>query len=770
MAEQESSGAAGLTSGKRHQNVTELELAFAQNPNSNAYVPLCEAYLEQGRLMEAMVVCKKGLKANPDSVDAKILMARVYAKQKKFAKALQEMDDLIAAKGDSAKAHVARAKLRLENNDEPNAVADLKRAIDLDKEMSEATQLLEARGITYPEKPKPPPPPPLPPPTADIPHAGAVLADAAASGDPNAGVATIPPPPLPSGAPGATPTSSHGHAPRAHGHSGRSAPRKRRLEGEDELEALAQKVAEEKPHSGSARASLALLIGGVVVVLGSIGYLTWHRRTIEGIERGTRSGRDEFNVDTYGSYKKAAASFEEILDKYDSSHPLTIAQLAHTYAILWGEHGETDRKPALEKIVEKAAKKAPDVSHTVAAQALVALYGGDDRQKAAQAAYAIAQPFVKRVKEAGGGASVADMTMAIADLELGNYESAASELREVVQAMPNNVRAKVWLGRAAARNGRFAEAERAFESALRASADHPGARAGRALVRIQRGNLEGAAEDVVKFKEFAKKYPKEVSERDKALAFYAESEVMRGAGDDMKANLAYENAIQIDPANADFPYGLGRWQLAHGHAKEALEPLKKAVKMEPARRAFLVVLAEAETSLSEFDAASQHLETALKANPQDLPAAIAKAQLLTAKKDPEAEKYAQGVVGWSQGALEANLELGRVFRAVGKKTEAKSVLEKAIDGMGQYPPTLQSEVLLEYAKLMSEQNEEETALRSFKQAAELGAIEAWYRIAVMLAKADKEGRKQARDACERYLAAGTSLPFSNQARTLCQGI
>jgi tetratricopeptide (TPR) repeat protein len=375
------------------------------------------------------------------------------------------------------------------------------------------------------------------------------------------------------------------------------------------------------------------------------------------------------------------------------------------------------------------------------------------------------------VREVQGAPSVADMTLAIADLQLGNYDSATQTLREVVASLPQSVRAKVWLARAAARAGRLAEAERAFESALRVTPDHPGARAGRALVRVQRGNLEGAAEDVVKFEEYARKFPKEVSERDKALWYYAESEVLRSGGNDEKAKVAYENAISIDPMNADFPYGLGRWLLIHGRAREALEPLKKAVKMEATRRAFRVTLAEAEIALQAFDAAAQDLDVVLKPNPQDLQAAVAEAQLMIAKKDPGAEKYIQSVIAWSQGALEANLQLGRAFRANGKKTEARQVLEKAIDSMGQYPPSVQGEVLLEYAKLMSELNEDAVALNTFKKAAEeFGSLESWYWIASALQKGDKEERKKAREACDRYLGAGAGLQYTAEATKLCSGL
>src|SRR5512134_2631944 len=77
--------------------LSALEHAFAADPASDAYRPLTEAYLAAGRFMEAMVVCKKGVKAHPDDPSARVLLARVYAEQGKDRKALEELHAIIAA-------------------------------------------------------------------------------------------------------------------------------------------------------------------------------------------------------------------------------------------------------------------------------------------------------------------------------------------------------------------------------------------------------------------------------------------------------------------------------------------------------------------------------------------------------------------------------------------------------------------------------------------------------------------------------------------------
>ena len=73
------------------QELAKLEHAFASDPSSDAYRPLAEAYLGMGRFMEAMVVCKKGVKAHPNRPDPRVLLARVYADQGKDKKAIEEL-------------------------------------------------------------------------------------------------------------------------------------------------------------------------------------------------------------------------------------------------------------------------------------------------------------------------------------------------------------------------------------------------------------------------------------------------------------------------------------------------------------------------------------------------------------------------------------------------------------------------------------------------------------------------------------------------------
>jgi tetratricopeptide (TPR) repeat protein len=772
-------------------SITELELQFAQNPDSIAYVPLCEAYIAQGRFMEAMVVCKKSIKAHPQAAEPRILLARVYAEQKKYKRGIQELDELLQQQPGSAPALLARGKLYLLAGETEPGVVDLKKALDLDESLSEASQVLKERGIIYPEPKAPPPPPPRPEPTtndlttADIqPSRPSIVPRGASIIRPptlDMPAPSLPPmggelPPLMPGpqtgpmtplprtpsmmGPGMMPVSQTGYP-----------ILRQRLEGEDELEALAAKVAEEKPVQGKPKTTLFLLVGMVILAMGLGGYLLLHKRKVEGIDRLSKEGEPAFNKDTYGSYKRAAASFEEILDDYDANHPLTLGRLAHTYAILWGEHGESSLRPRLDEVLAKAKAKAPGVSHTIAAEGLVQLYDGKDRRVAAQAAANLVQPMVQRTKEGGAAPTHADLVLALAEMELGEYEAAVRLLGVIKEGLPSNVRAKVWHARAAARASRLGTARAGYESALRAEPNHPGARAGLALVRLETGDLQGAATELDAFDQLARDRPKEISPKDTALAEFARSEIYRSAGQDAKATGAYENAIRTDPTNADFPFGLGRSLLKGSKAKEALVPLQKAVEMEPTRAAFLVELAEAQMQVEDNAEAEKLVEQVLQRVPDYVPAIVAKARLLRRANKPDTETYiAESQKKYPSAAVDLNLELGRLYRAKNKLDDAKTVFEKTIEDMASSSPALQGEVLLSYGRLMEDRGDVSVALASFKQAAERGAIEGYYRSAIILARGGRPEREEGKKFCDRYLAGGNSMRYYEQAVPLCQGL
>jgi len=405
----------------------------------------------------------------------------------------------------------------------------------------------------------------------------------------------------------------------------------------------------------------------------------------------------------------------------------------------------------------------------VAARGLSTLYAGKDREASAQQAVGLVEPLVRRAKDGGAAPTHADLTLGIVELALGEYDGATKRLANVKEVLPGSVRAKVWYAHAAYRAGRFGVAVNGYNAALRAEPQHPGARAAVALARLRRGDLNGAAADLLKFDAVAKEHPKDVSRLDGALAEFARSEILRAAGEEAKATGAYEQAVRLDPDNADFPYGLGRWLLENDRGKEAIEPLRKAVKMDPNRWAFALELAEAEMHMRNYDAAEKIIEDLLKTQADKSAVQLAKARLLRRTKQPGAEAFITQVLEkFPSARVDAHLELGRLHRQQDRLQQAKEELEKAIEAMERAPKSKQGDVLLSYGKLMDEMNQPGVALESYKQAGNLGVMEGWYRLSVSYAKANE--LTKAKKACTRYLEAGASLRYSKSARRLCESL
>src|SRR5712692_3308939 len=112
--------------------LAKLEHAFATDPSSDAYRPLAEAYLAMGRFMEAMVVCKKGVKTHPHFPEARLLLARVYQDQGKDRKALEELlAALQVVPGDKVILRTA-GELQLKAGDSEPGKSNLVKAYQLD--------------------------------------------------------------------------------------------------------------------------------------------------------------------------------------------------------------------------------------------------------------------------------------------------------------------------------------------------------------------------------------------------------------------------------------------------------------------------------------------------------------------------------------------------------------------------------------------------------------------------------------------------------------
>jgi cellulose synthase operon protein C len=72
-------------------DIQALEHEFSAKPTLDASIALSAMYLAQKRYMEAMVICKKGMKTAPSDWRGRLMLARIYMDQGKAPKAAEEL-------------------------------------------------------------------------------------------------------------------------------------------------------------------------------------------------------------------------------------------------------------------------------------------------------------------------------------------------------------------------------------------------------------------------------------------------------------------------------------------------------------------------------------------------------------------------------------------------------------------------------------------------------------------------------------------------------
>jgi tetratricopeptide (TPR) repeat protein len=596
--------------------ISSLEHAFAADPGSDAYRPLTEAYLSMGRFMEAMVVCKKGVKAHPDDPGAKVLLARVYAEQGKDRKALEELVSILAAYPTFAAANRLAGELHMRLGEREKGEAALRRAAETAPDDPEVREALAKHGLSAaapgsrppaappvePAKaparaPSVPPPPPLTRAVAgaaSAPGARAVATpqpakDGSDTGDIRIDEEAPVPTPVPDG-------------------------RGRALEYS---EALAEKYATREytlstPVAGGRRArpskkgTVATTVGLFLVLAVALGgwalFQKSRSETIREIDRLLKETLPLVDKDLPAAYAEAAQKCREILD-HDDRSIAGHAYLAYVSALRAGEHGEGEEvKAEAVRHVEEARKLGQRHSHLVAAEAYLKAHGGDA---------AGAKQTIAAVLEGDEGVQSPFLQGVLGAIHLreGELDAARDVLGRAQKASPGDVRVAWLLAEQYRRRGVGYELQASafYDYALRIQKDHLSSILGKALVLLDRGQLDeaGRAADLALAPQTAASKPQQ------ALAHAIRAGVLAAKGKRDEAAAAESQAAKLDPANADIPYLVGLRKLREGDAAAAVDALQRAISLEPRRVSLYADLVRA--LLAKEGGAKQAIDTVKRA-------------------------------------------------------------------------------------------------------------------------------------------------------------
>ncbi|HUB10173.1 MAG TPA: tetratricopeptide repeat protein [Myxococcales bacterium] len=702
--------------------ISALEQAFAQDPMSDAYRPLAEAYLSLGRFMEAMVVAKKGVKARPADATPRVLLARIYAEQGKDKKAIEELHGATAAQPNDLAALRMLAGLQLKTG-EAGGPETLLKAHAAGPADAAVLDLMTRYGV----KPPAPPPPPI------------QLAQAMPLGQ-----SGIQAPPLQLGrsgisAPAPVRSLSRVGFPQADGSIAPArSPSGPPLQGPVRSPSIIRQmpVAVDTSHwqdesmeariqrgvSSSAKISFAIFFIGVAALLGWFGYTQYKNARDRKVTKLLKQTKDQLAKDDYAGYQEAEKDAQQVLD-LDPTNFAADAYVAYIDALRYGENGEgSDYLTRSQTYLAKAKAQGQPHAYIYAADAYLKYFTGDP--KGAE------QGLSDVLHDAAGGqrsynSDLLSGTLGIVQMGEGKLTEARKNLVDAHNLAPADVRVTSMLGALDARVDSAASAAAFFQQALQIDPDHVPSNLGLALLDLQETppDVAGAQKLVDHLDKLG---PGAMSPRQSSFEKFVHAQLLYAEG---KAGPAAEEeklAMDLDQKNVDMPIIAGRRLLRAGQFDKAIASFRKAIDLDPNRpvaladlgRAYLaepgaagaakavqqlrdaltrspqdarlmVLLGEALQRTGDAEHAREQWQAATARDPDNADALYDLAHYWAAKTDAAKAKTAwQAVAQHTDGQrlAEADTELGRLALARGDAPAAQDLFARALSASASYAP------------------------------------------------------------------------------------
>lgn len=742
----QNSGSAGASTPP--VNLTELEIAFARDPSSEAFLPLCEAYLAQKRFMEAMVLGKKAVKARPEDKSRRLLLARVYEEQGKLPKAMDELTTALSSEGGPRSLlHTAMGRLQQKSGNNDAAITSFKSAVD-DDDNPEAVAALAALGVEYRKAAAPvaPAAPAAGVRPAARPDGANSSALPALAGEVPAGSGIRPPlevrssvlPPVGSGQGGASglpAERTYSQAP------GTSRPPSRRPRPRPALTEAELGIAPtEEPKHGLSK-TLALAAGGAIMLGVLVAGMTIHRSRTEALARLSKPAREQLANDSLVSLRRSEKNFKEMLD-ISGSQPLALASSAYIKAILVTQYGLASEKDALEKLQDKAESKAKKTSLTYVTKAMLETAEGNPEK---------ALETLASTREKLGENPALQIALGDAYVAMGKLEEAGRAYQSARERGARDARA-LWASAEFHRMlGKKSDAMNYYDSALRLASDHVPARLGRVFMRLRGGgaaDLQAAQTDLSRLAELTDG----LGPRYSAFLQVARLDYKRQSGEQEDVIKDLLELVKTLDHHPDLTMALARAYTDAGKHAEAIKVLREALLKQPANFAMRTALIRANSASGKHADAEKEVAEAQKIlGENNLDLAIELGVVRREKRDFRgalgAFKKAHEI---SKGHPRILLEQARTFMEVKKLPEALTILRKAIEGSDGLPASFQAEVFCTTAATLLAQKNAALALDSAEQALKVDPsyMEGWYWKGMALREKNKD---EARAAFQHYL-------------------
>lgn len=704
-------------------DITSLELDYHKHPQSDAFVPLVEAYLRNKRYMEAMVVCKKVIKNVGSDPRGRLMLARVYLDQGKPPKAEQELHALLAVFPDHVDAMILQAGLYKTTGRKSEAIQQYQRILAVQPGRQDIKDALKVLGVDV----EPPPPPPKP--------------------------VAAPPlqqPPQPTGYFGETPQEpvyqeQPGYFPEAQPQQ-EFAPRRERA---DTLGSGTYIVPKKK--QGNPRTTLYIVL---VLVAGVVGWLTYyinHVQQIRKMDGLIKESRQPMERNTLTSMKLALESYKKVLE-IDASHLYANAASAYVHEWLADEQGVAESKPLVEKFLGVANQSKEENPYRLATNALVKLRAGD-------AAGAQADLDAK-------GKSVLSAPILLAQgetlMELGR-EPEAKESFQRASALGSDNMVLTRLGEANLDEGKYEAAKGYFDQVLNIEGGHPGALIGRVVANFGKKleSVDAADKDLEKLTSIPAEY---LTPRWQSGLLWVRglSELKRAKA--AEAKKSFEDAEKLLKVHPRMRMIRGKVYASLNQHEEAARDFTAVLEKRKEFRSAQVGLALAYSGLNKQTEAMTLVEQLLAKDPNDIELQLVKGRALRTqnKLDEAIAAYQKVLAGKSN--LDAKLELTALYRQ--KKDYPKATeLALAIIKSGEAKGRNFSIVVLELGRAYLEQGDNDRAKNTFNEllTKDPEMTDGYYFIGKTL-----KGKPQ-KEAMARYLQLAPAGPFATDATKVLKG-
>jgi cellulose synthase operon protein C len=745
------------------QELAKLEHAFASDPSSDAYRPLAEAYLGMGRFMEAMVVCKKGVKAHPTRPDPRVLLARVYSDQGKDKKAIEELQAALQVAPEDRTILRQLGALQMKTGDAAAGRANLLKAWEAAPTDPETLGLLAQWKVELP-RPAPPPEPVAPPPPSAAPPGDRAPARSGRTGEVPLARTPV------NGAPAATVSRTTLRA------------------AEDEDERLRRHA---KASSGAARAFFVALAVAAATVAGLYVWGQWNARRANIYSRNLKEASEQLKHDSFASYKLACTAAEQALEVEPKAVP-PHAYLAYAYAIRWGEHGDGDDAKRFADEHLQAAKAGGEVdSHLYAAEALLQQYSGQGTRALGELSRQ-----VKTFDEEGHASSLLYLTLGLVQMNAGDLERARESLEKAQALAPSDPRIYAALGALHRRRGDTRGAEQNFGFALRYEKDHSASLLGLSLLLLEQDNPARYPAAAANLKKLLEGEPPP-SPRQLAVAHMARALLIARVQaalpllkPDEQKNLAErtnvpldrtdavaleakeeQEAFTLDRNNPELRLLKGKRLVADGQLDAGIHEMREAVKMDPTRAQFYVDLARALMLKPEGAREAQDaLVTAIRTLPDSpkLMVLLGQAYRRQGRLDDAIAQYNKALADPKARNPDARLQLGIAYREKGDQKESEKQLVRATEEyLGQSRRI--AETFTELGRTYEAMGDRAKADEAYQRALNTDAdyAEAYFFYARLLAQ-DKKAKDKARASALAYLRLDPRGEHASEAQRIAQ--